>query len=138
MLELDPGHGQTRMLLGWALLQRGDFSEAIEQLRRNLGLSPDSVERLAALAQAYAASGARKNAMQILDRLLTAERQSYVSAYSIAGVCAALGAREKALAYLEKATGERSGRLAELKYDPIFKTLRGEPAFLAVLKRIGL
>jgi TolB-like protein/DNA-binding winged helix-turn-helix (wHTH) protein/cytochrome c-type biogenesis protein CcmH/NrfG len=138
VLELDPSHGQTRLLLGRALLQRGDFSEAIEQLRRNLELSPDSVERLAALAQAYATSGARKNAMQILNRLLATETQSYVSAYSIAGVYAALGAREKALAYLEKAAAERSSRLVELKYDPIFKTLRSEPSFQAVLKRIGL
>lgn len=138
VLELDPVHGQTRLLLGRALLQRRFFGEAIEQLRRNLELSPDSPERLAALAQAYAASGTRQNATQILDRLLVLARQRYVSAYSVATIYAALGARKEVLAYLDKAAAERSSRLVELKYEPIFASLRGEPSFEAVLKRIGL
>jgi TolB-like protein/DNA-binding winged helix-turn-helix (wHTH) protein/tetratricopeptide (TPR) repeat protein len=138
VLELDPAHGQTRLLLGRALLQKGLHAEAIEQLRRNLELSPDSPERLAALAQAYAVSGARQHATGILDRLLALGKQSYVSAYSIATVYAALGAGEEALAYLDKAAAERSSRIVEIKYEPIFNTLRDKPSFNSVLKRIGL
>lgn len=138
VLELDPVHGQTRLLLGRALLQRRLFDESIDQLRRNLELAPDSPERLAALAQAYAASGARRNASQILDRLLELGTKRYVSAYSVATVYAALGARREALDYLNKASVERSSRLVELKYEPIFESLRTEAPFQAVLERIGL
>ena len=138
VLEMDPAHGQTRLLLGRALLQRRLFGEAIGELRRNLELSPESVERLAALAQAYASAGARQDANRILDRLLAIGRQRYVSAYSIASVYSALGARDEALTYLDKATAERSSRLVELKHDPVFEALRGDPSFHAVLKRIGL
>lgn len=35
VLELDPMHGQTRLLLGRALVQRELFGEALEQLRKN-------------------------------------------------------------------------------------------------------
>jgi TolB-like protein/tetratricopeptide (TPR) repeat protein/DNA-binding winged helix-turn-helix (wHTH) protein len=138
VLELDPMHGQTRLLLGRALVQKGSFPEAIEQLRKNLDLSPDSPERLAALAQAYAASGARQNAMRILDRLLAAAAQRYVPAYSVATVYAALGARREALEYLNRASEERSTRLVEVKYEPIFRPIREEPAFQALLRRMGL
>jgi TolB-like protein/DNA-binding winged helix-turn-helix (wHTH) protein/tetratricopeptide (TPR) repeat protein len=138
VLEMDPVHGQTRLLLGRALLQQRLFPEAIEQLQRNLDLAPDSPERVAALAQAYAASGARQNAAQCLDKLLKLARKRYVSAYSIATVYAALNARKEALAYLDKAIVERSSRVVELKYEPIFESLRGEPAFQAVLRKIGL
>ena len=138
VLELDPIHGQTRLLLGRALAQKGLFGEALEQLRKNLELSPDSPERLAALAQAYAASGARQIATQVLDRLLSLAAKRYVSAYSIATVYAALGSRNEALAYLDRAATERSSRVVEVKYEPIFAPLRNEPSFQALLKRIGL
>jgi serine/threonine-protein kinase len=138
VLELDPVHGQTRLLLGRALLQRRLFDESIDQLRRNLELAPDSPERLAALAQAYAASGARQDARLILDRLLDLGTKRYVPAYSVATVYAALGARREALDYLNKASVERSSRLVELKYEPIFESLRSEAPFQAVLERIGL
>jgi TolB-like protein/DNA-binding winged helix-turn-helix (wHTH) protein/Tfp pilus assembly protein PilF len=138
VLELDPVHGQTRLLLGRALLQKGRLDEAIEQLQRNLELSPDSPERLAALAQAYAASGEQQKATEILERLLVLGRQRYVPAYSIATVYASLGAKQQTFAYLEKAIGERSSRIVELKYEPIFKPVRGEPAFKALVTRIGL
>jgi TolB-like protein/DNA-binding winged helix-turn-helix (wHTH) protein/Tfp pilus assembly protein PilF len=138
VLELDPAHGQTRLLLGRALLKRGIFDEAIAQLRRNLELSPDSPERLAGLAQAYAVSGARHDATEILHRLVRLSKKQYVPAYSIAMVYAALGAKEETLAYLEKAVSERSSRIVELKYEPIFQTLRGGPSFNAILQRVGL
>ena len=138
VLELDPVHGQTRLLLGRALLQRGLHREAVEQLGRNLDLSPDSPERLAALAQAYAVSGATEKAEDLLERLLALAKQKYVSAYSIATVYAALERKPEALAYLQKAVAERSSRVVELKYEPIFSSLRGEPSFDSLLKRIGL
>ncbi|HZO54416.1 MAG TPA: hypothetical protein VFB63_17015, partial [Bryobacteraceae bacterium] len=92
----------------------------------------------AALAQAYAASGARQKATQVLDRLLSLAAKRYVSAYSIATVYAALGSRNEALAYLDRAATERSSRVVEVKYEPIFAPLRNEPFFQALLKRIGL
>jgi serine/threonine-protein kinase len=138
VLELDPIQGQTRLLLGRALLQKHIFGEATEQLRKNLELSPDSPERIAALAHAYAASGAIHEATQLLDRLLALARQRYVSAYSIAMVYAGLGAKQQALAYLDKAGAEHASRVVEVKYEPIFRELRGEPSFQALLKRIGL
>lgn len=138
VFELDPVHGQTRLLLGRALLQAGNHTEAVEQLRRNLELSPDSPERLAALAQAYAASGARQNATEMLNRILALGKGRYVSAYSIATVYAALGESKESLAYLEKAAAERSSRIVEVRYEPIFKALRDEPSFHAILRRIGL
>ncbi|MBI3679063.1 MAG: winged helix-turn-helix domain-containing protein [Acidobacteria bacterium] len=138
VLELDPIHGQTRLLLGRALLQKDMFGEATEQLRKNLELSPESPERIAALAYACAVSGAPDDARQLLDRLLALARQRYVSAYSIATVYAGLGAKRQTLEYLDKASAEHASRVVEVKYEPIFKKLRSEPSFQALLERIGL
>jgi serine/threonine-protein kinase len=138
VLELDPIHGQTRLLLGRALLQKGMYSDAIEQLRRNLELSPESPERLAAMAQAYAMLGDRQSAAKTLERLLGIGKQKYVSAYSVAMIHAALGSKREALAFLEKAAEERSTRIVEIRNEPAFGSLRAEPAFRAIVNRIGL
>ena len=138
MLELDPIHGQTRLLLGRALVQKRSFTEALQQLGKNLELSPDSPERLAAVAQAYAAFWRPAERYAVLDRLLALAGRRYVSAYSLATVYAALGSRKEALAYLEKASTERSSRLVEVKYEPILAAFRDEPSFAALLKRMGL
>jgi TolB-like protein/DNA-binding winged helix-turn-helix (wHTH) protein/Tfp pilus assembly protein PilF len=138
VLELDPVHGQTRLLLGRALLQKGMHREAMEQLRRNLELSPESPERLAAVAQAYAMAGDRESARQILERLVTLGKQKYVSAYLLATIHAALGSKREALVFLERAAEERSSRIVEIKAEPVFRSLRDEPAFRAIVRQIGL
>ena len=138
VLELDPVHGQTRLLLGRALLQKGMYREGMEQLRRNLELAPESPERLAAMAQAYAMAGDRESAGKILRRLLAIGKQKYVSAYSVATIHAALGSKREALEFLEKAADERSSRVVEIHTEPVFRSLRSEPAFRAIVSRIGL
>jgi TolB-like protein/DNA-binding winged helix-turn-helix (wHTH) protein/Tfp pilus assembly protein PilF len=138
VLELDPVHGQTRLLLGRALLQKGRHREALEQLRRNLELSPESPERLAAVAQAYAMAGDRESARMILERLVTLGKRKYVSAYSLATIHAALGSKREALVFLERAAEERSSRIVEIQAEPLFRPLRDEPAFRAIIRQIGL
>jgi TolB-like protein/DNA-binding winged helix-turn-helix (wHTH) protein/Tfp pilus assembly protein PilF len=138
VLELDPVHGQTRLLLGRALLQKGMYREALEQLRRNLELSPESPERLAAVGQAYAMAGDPESARMILARLLTLGKQKYVSAYSVATIHAALGSSREALVFLARAAEERSSRVVEIQAEPVFRGLKNEPAFLAIIRQIGL
>jgi TolB-like protein/DNA-binding winged helix-turn-helix (wHTH) protein/Tfp pilus assembly protein PilF len=138
VLELDPVHGQTRLLLGRALLQHGRYREGLEQLRRNLELSPESPERLAAVAQAYAMGGDRRSAKMILERLLALGKQKYVSAYSVAIVHAALGSRREALVFLQRAAEERSSRIVEIRAEPVFRALRDEPEFRAIIRQMGL
>jgi hypothetical protein len=54
----------------------------------------------------------------LLQRGCAAKRQSN---------CAGSGARRQA--YLQKAVAERSSRVVEMKYEPAFAGLRGEPPF---------
>ena len=137
-LELDPIHGQTRLLLGRALLQKGMHREALNELSRNLELSPGSPERIAALAEAYGVSGRRDEAEKLLNRLMVLGRERYVSAYSLAMVHAALGGKRNALEHLKQAAVERSSRVVEIKSEPVFEPLRRDPAFQAIVSRIGL
>jgi hypothetical protein len=55
----------------------------------------------------------------------------------IALIYTGLGEKDLAFAWLEKAYVERTGRLLELP-DPAFDSLRSDPRFLNLVKRIGL
>ena len=56
----------------------------------------------------------------------------------VSNIYAALGDKDKALAELEKAFAERDWELHGLKVDPLMDSLRDEPRFKEMLKRLNL
>ena len=82
-----------------------------------------------------AASERRK---KILTELRELSKNRYVAAFDIAVIHAGLGDNGQALAWLEKAYDDRSFFLVSLNVDPRFDHLRAEPAFRALVQRIGL
>jgi len=65
-------------------------------------------------------------------------KQRYVSSYAIATVYAGLGDRDKAFEWLEKAYDERSPGLTWLKAEPMLDSIRSDPRYAILLRRIGL
>jgi len=65
-------------------------------------------------------------------------KQRYISPGSIALIYAALGDKDQAFAWLEKADKGRDGILARLKVDPRFDSLRSDPRFADLVRRVGL
>ena len=49
-----------------------------------------------------------------------------------------LGNNQLALEWLDKAADERISEIVHLKCEPIFSNIRGEPAYQALLHKIGL
>jgi hypothetical protein len=61
-----------------------------------------------------------------------------VSPYGFAVLYAALGERDTAFEYLERAFEERDPMLLAVKVDPACDPLRSDPRFDELLRRIGL
>ena len=126
----------SRLMLGCAYVQQGKFNEAIVELQQARRLN-DSAQPLAALGHAYATAGQRAEAQQVLAELQTLAQHKYVSPYDVATIYAALGEKEQAFAYLEKAYADRCGWLAWwLKVDPKFDNLHADERFAALLRRV--
>jgi hypothetical protein len=53
-------------------------------------------------------------------------------------VYAALGDEEAALGELERAYREHSGALADIRVEPQLASLRSQPCFQALVRRLGL
>jgi tetratricopeptide (TPR) repeat protein len=101
-------------------------------------LSGSSTVSLATLGQAYAAAGRKEEAQETIRKMLDRAERQYVPSYWISLVYTALGERDEAFAWLEKAVQERSSWLVWITVEPRFDGLRGDDRFGSVLARMHL
>ena len=133
-LALDPEFVPAHRLLGLAYMKQQRFREAIDKLRAVVARTNSGRDR-ALLVQAYAFAGDRGEANRLLHELL---RENLVSPYYIAVGFAGLGDKDRAFEFLERAYREQASMLQYLKIQPTLETLRPDPRFRELAKRIGL
>jgi serine/threonine-protein kinase len=114
--------------------QQGRLDDAIAILEPVTG---SSFNRKSSLAHVYAVAGKSARARSVLEELRAAAARKYVPSYWFALVHAGLGERDQALRYLERAYEERSTVLAYLPIDPRLASLRDDPRFVALARRLG-
>ncbi len=136
-LELDPNHFALHFRLGLAYVLKGMNEEAIEAMQASVNLSGRSTETLAGLGQAYAAAGMKTETQTVLYELNELSKERYVSPYSVAKIYSVVGEKDQAFAHLEKAYEERHPDFIELKAEPLLDSLRSDPRFADLLRRVG-
>jgi Flp pilus assembly protein TadD len=136
-LELDPSFVSAHYLLGRSYLEKAMYEEATVELQRATHLSGCNAVFFAGLGCAYAASGKREEAIHILNELEERSKRRYVPPYDVALVYVALGQKDNAFTWLEKAFEERSDFKAELRVGPILDPLRSDPRFKDLLRRVN-
>ena len=92
----------------------------------------------ALLGHAYAAANRKSEAQAILQELSALSKQRYVPSYPIAAIYAALGQKEEAFTWLERAYDERDSWMDYLGLDPRIERLRSDPRFADLLRRMNL
>lgn len=136
-LELEPEFAPARYSLGLACEQLGKYDEAVAALERARDASRANPSTLVALGHAYGRRGQRAEAQRILDDLKQWKSRAYLSSYLVALVHAGLGQADEAFSCLNSAIEERDAWLVWLKTEPRFDSLRGDPRFEELLRRIG-
>ena len=132
-LAMDTGFDHARSLLGRAWLRLGQFDRAIREFRSR---SSTTIGSAADLPAALALAGRTANATAEFERLLDPPKGRYVSAFDVATVYAALGMTADTLDWLERAIDQRAQPINFLGVDPAFDSLRAEPRFERILKRL--
>jgi tetratricopeptide (TPR) repeat protein len=135
-LLLDAGFAAAHLYLGRALVQQGMFQDAVAEFQTARSLAKGSYA-LGDLARANALAGKKADARNLLNELSELSSRGGSLGVDIALVQLALGERDHAFENLEKAYRERSG-LNDLKVDPRFASLHGDPRFQDLLVRLGL
>jgi DNA-binding winged helix-turn-helix (wHTH) protein/TolB-like protein/Tfp pilus assembly protein PilF len=137
LLAVDAGFFPVYRYLGLSYEQKGMYKEAIAAFERGIQLSGSPL-LVALLGHAYAVAGNRAEAARVLNELQEMAGQRYVSPYTVAAIYAGLRDNERAFDWLEKAIAERDIWLMNLRVDPVFKDLRADRRFKAILLRTGL
>ncbi|HLZ99236.1 MAG TPA: tetratricopeptide repeat protein [Steroidobacteraceae bacterium] len=136
--ELHPNSFWPAYFLGLAYEQQGQIDRAVEEFQVAVKMSGDVTFASAALGHLYGTIGKTAEARGAFDELSARGGRVYVPAYDIALVCAGLGWKDQALAYLTQAYQERSGWMTYLNVDPRLDPLRNDARFIDLLHRLQL
>ena len=139
-LEIDPNSPSVHDALSEALARQGLFPEALAAKRRSLVLAGDD-EAADTLGTEGTAEGYQKGIRALARKHLTLleelSQQSYVPPMAFAQLYTLLGEKGPAFTWLEKAYEERSPWMVFLAHDPAFETLRSDPRFTELVRRVG-
>jgi tetratricopeptide (TPR) repeat protein len=136
-LEIDPNFVSAHNWISDSLLEKGNYQEAVAELEKT---KPFREERTYIRQTAYlhARMGRRAQAQTELAKALQLSQGKSVSSGAVALTYAALGQKENAFLWLEKACEENSSFLTSVKFWTVFDPLRSDPRFADILVRVGL
>jgi hypothetical protein len=131
-------HGQ----LGGAHWGQHKYSEAFQEFKiaAQLEGDKDSVESLDALDTSFR-SGGWPAALRKAIEVSLAQRKNksgYVSPYGIASQYAELGDKERAFEWLNTAYQEHDGGLIGIRTDFTMDSLRSDPRYVELIRKVGL
>jgi serine/threonine-protein kinase len=137
-LELDSNYLSARWGLGAAYTERQMYDQAVDELKKAVTLSEGSPVPMGHLGFVYGLKGAAADARQTLADLNRLADRQYVPASVLALVYNGLGDKPRALDWLERAYQEHDFAMVFLDVAPWFRTLRGEPRFDQLRRRMRL
>jgi TolB-like protein/DNA-binding winged helix-turn-helix (wHTH) protein/Tfp pilus assembly protein PilF len=145
-LEINPNHGRTHLLFASLLADLDRYPESIAEFEKGeilMGTSPSKAASHAeALRSGFQAGGARSFWQQYVElglKTMNEPDQYWFGETDIAKGYARLGNRDLAFKWLEVAYRERQGiPLSTLDCNAAFRSLRGDPRYDDLLKRLRL
>ena len=137
-LELHPNDSSLYYLLGWSYVHQKMFDNGIAAIEKSLSIDGGDPRISPDLAYVDALIGKTAETRNILGRLLALAKEAPVAPGYIAQVYVALGDRENALTWLERAYQQHSPTMLWLKIDPRFDSIRQEPRFQTLMRQVGL
>ncbi|MCK4822615.1 tetratricopeptide repeat protein, partial [bacterium] len=161
--ELDPFSLPILAMVGWPMHYSGMFDQAIEQYKKVLEMDPNFRLAQGYLANSflekgmyekalewnqkankpygvgitYARMGKVAEAQQVLIKLLEKSKQE-MNPYKIAALYFEMGDEDRGFHWLKRAYEYRDHYMAYLKIAPWFKSVRSDPKFKEMLKKVGL
>ncbi len=133
-LEINPSSGILHQALGLVCMRLpASYEAGIAEYEQARDLMEGSLWTRGELGYAYAVAGRTAEARQALRQFEEASGE-YVRALPVARTYTALGDRDRAFLWLQKAVDEQDTGLF-LEVDPVYDDLRADPRFRALLKR---
>src|SRR5207249_2223567 len=137
VLDIDAKFSPARRTLEEVYAHMGKQKEAVAEREKALSLS-GGAELAASIEEDFNKSGYKGVLQSWLDGLTELSKHSYVSSCSIAESYMRMGEKQKAFEWLEKAYEEHDSGLVSLAVEPMFESLRTDPRFKEIVRRMKL
>jgi tetratricopeptide (TPR) repeat protein len=134
-LETEPGFHVMSTYIAQIYELKQKYSEATAELEKARAAVPDDGEIAYGLAEAYALSGRKDQALKLANELNVMQIKYPVEA---AYLYALLGEKDKAFATLQAASDNHYFSVAEIKMNPRFEELRKDSRAVQLLQTIKL
>ena len=137
-IDLDPNFWFSYLFLGRAYEGKGMYDQAVDAYAKAFNMVP--AESLNELKEIYRKSSWKAYLRAVLDGLTTKfQRVSILQQpYVIAAFHARLGQNDEAIKWLEKAYEEREMRMTWISVAFEFDSMRSDPRFKELVRRLGL
>ncbi len=135
--ELEPNYMPTHFVQGCVYIQQGRLKEAIEEFQFIYKMDEEAYLALGFMGYAHALAGERAEAETLLNVLQEISQRKYVSPYSRLVIHLELGPEEKVFQLFDQLYEERNDWLVWLKISPELRTVRSDPRFKNLIRRIG-
>jgi tetratricopeptide (TPR) repeat protein len=138
MVEVEPAFGAAAEgLQGDVFAAKRMYGDAVTHWNKSLVLSGQA-EDAAKLQNAYTSGGYRGYLDKQIQELKASSQREYVDPLQFAELYTRMGDRESAFDWLERAYKEHSSWLNFVNANPVYDSLRSDPRFTDLLRRIGL
>jgi serine/threonine-protein kinase len=138
VLEMNPQYYLAHAMMGNVYAHMRHFDEALASYAEARVADADSkfVDSLEAMTLALA--GRRAEAVTMLDAITRRAANDYISPVSIAYICTALGDKDRTFENLDRAIFDRDPNILGLKTNPNFDSIRDDPRYHALLRKMQL
>ena len=137
-MELDENFLSIYQFMYLCYLEKGMIPEAVEAFRQMLSLHEQTKVSVEEFDQAYKTSGYEGCVEWMIENMEKWVLKTYNRPFIYAMAYAKIGEKDKAFEWLEKAYQVRSRFVTAIGVEPAFDSLRSDPRFDEMLKKVGL
>ncbi len=136
--ELDSTIAVGHVTMGHIYLAKHMVPEALLEFEKAVRIAGRRIEPLGALGYGCAVDGQKNRALDIIKEMKQLGEKGFDPPVLIAVVYLGLGQKDECFAWLEKGYQARSSWILTLQIDHRFDSIRGDPRFASLVKRVGL
>jgi TolB-like protein/DNA-binding winged helix-turn-helix (wHTH) protein len=138
LLEVAPNWVWGHFELAQVDEQEGQLEEAAQEFLKADELFGMDSQRVTQLKVTLAKSGAKGYWKRTLENYKESAKSNYVPPVLVAEACVRVGDKERAFEWLERGLEERDDLMINLKVEPVFDSLRSDPRFQDLVRRVGI
>jgi len=134
-IDMDPTFPVTHLYLAYCYMQKSMYEKALAQMQKE-SLPKSMLDPQIGIG--YARMGRREEALQILNKYMRQSNKEFIHHYGLACLCFALEKNDLGFRHLEKAYEARDPWIISIKIDFLLDSVRTDPRFKALLKKMNL